>query len=184
MSIFKTRGIILKIKKSIDKEIFYHIFSYDFWKIICKKKLEKKEKTIDIWYLINFEIVSKEYKEINKIRNIKILFEQNFENKSFLIIENFLTLLNLVFNKLENWNPFYEIFDLMDIIVREKDLKIEKIILAKLKIINLLWELKLENDDIVLNKILKFIDNNHFKNIVKLKWFDNDLLEKLEKLMK
>ena len=73
MSIFKTKWIILKIHKIRDKDFLYTIFSKDYWKIMCNKKFSKKEKTLDLWYLINFEIITKENVSIHKIKNIKIL---------------------------------------------------------------------------------------------------------------
>ena len=67
MSFFKTKAIVLKIKKDVyietktkDRYFIYTIFSYDFWKIDCLRKFSKKHKNLDLWNIINLEIKTKD----------------------------------------------------------------------------------------------------------------------------
>ncbi len=180
MSVFKTKWIILKIDKIKPWEFLYTIFTLDYWKIKCNKKLSKSEKPLDLWYLINFEIVSKESSSIHKIRNIKIKSEFDMQNKSFEIINSYLTILYLVFNKTPDWNPVFELFDLLEILNNYKDINNIKLILIKLKIISIFWELWENNPDPTINKILKFINTNKIDRILMLSGINKEIEKKLE----
>ena len=57
MSVFKDKAIVLKVDKIAEKDLLYTIFSYDYWKLKVSKKFSKKEKNIDLGYIINFEII-------------------------------------------------------------------------------------------------------------------------------
>lgn len=59
MSLFKTSAVVLQVHKQQEKENIYTIFSSDYGKIRIKKKFSKREKNIDIGYIINCEIDSK-----------------------------------------------------------------------------------------------------------------------------
>ncbi|MDQ7009242.1 MAG: recombination protein O N-terminal domain-containing protein, partial [Candidatus Gracilibacteria bacterium] len=75
MSIFKNQGVVLKIKKLEEKNILYTILSSDYGKILCNKKLNTREKTLDLGYFIDFEIDVKHGVNIFNIKNIQILSE-------------------------------------------------------------------------------------------------------------
>jgi len=182
MSTFKTKWIILKIIKLKPGEFLYTIFTKDYWKIRCNKKLSKKEKTLDLGYLINFEIISKENASIHKIRNIKIISEFNLQKKSFSIINNYLIFLSIVLNKTPNWSPIYELFDLLQIINSYNNIDDLKLILAKLKTISILWELWEEHSDPIIKKILKFINCNKIDRILMLSGINEKIEKKLEEL--
>ena len=72
MSVFKDKAIVLKVDKIAEKDLLYTIFSCDYWKLKVSKKFSKKEKNIDLGYIINFEIITKENVSIHKIKNVKI----------------------------------------------------------------------------------------------------------------
>lgn len=180
MSIFKTKWIILKIEKIKDKEFLYTIFTNDYWKIRCNTKLTKNEKTLDLWYLINFEIYTKENVSIHKIRNIKILSEYSTQNKSFSEINTYLIILSILNNNTPSWSPIYELFDLIEIINQRKDINEIQLILSKLKIISILWELNENNSDPTISKILKFINASKIEQILKLSWINEELKNKLD----
>jgi hypothetical protein len=57
-----------------------------------------------------------------------------------------------------------------------------KLILSRLKVINLLWELDLKHPDELVQKVLKFINKNKLKDIFKLSWFDQIIKEKLMRI--
>ena len=99
MSIFKDSWIILKIQKSSDKNFIYTLFSLKFWKVIAVKKVSNKEKSLDLWFHINYEIKTSE--KINKISNIKIINEFNTINKDFSQINSYLNIY---------WNYLHHLF--------------------------------------------------------------------------
>lgn len=182
MSIFKTKWIIIKIDKIAKNDFLYTIFSYDYWKIKANKKIAKKEKILDIGYMINFEIETKKDITIHKIRNIKILSSFDYEKKSFLLINNFLELIALILKNSPEWMPISEIYNILDYINNYKKLTEEKILLAKLKITNILWNLPIDSNDKITEKILKFIHKNNIKEIFKLKWIEDEQKKILENI--
>jgi hypothetical protein len=184
MSIFKDSGIVLKVQKSENKDFIYHILSERFWKVIVTKKLKGNEKILDIWYHINYEIEVKNSRSINKIKMIKIINEFNSNNKSFKEINNFLILINIVLKKVVFWVENPKINEIIKIIsnCNKSDLE-TKLILAQLKVLDLLWELSTNHNNETISKILNFINKNTFKNILKLSWINNDLKKELQNIL-
>jgi len=184
MSIFKDSAIVLKITKKDNKDFIYHLLSEKFWKIIAVKKFNTKEKAVDIWYHINYEIDSKKESNISKLRMIKIINEFKYEWKKFSEINEFLNLINVILKKIGNWIENLAINQIVKEILRyeKQDLEI-KIILAQLKTINLLWELNIQNKDETTSKILNFINNNNFQSILKLSWINENKKKVLQNLL-
>jgi recombinational DNA repair protein (RecF pathway) len=180
MSIFKSKWIIIKIDKMKPGEFLYTIFTKDYWKIRCNKKLSKQEKTLDLGYLINFEIYTKENVSIHKINNIKIISEFNHENKSFTELNNYLGILAIVLNKTPTGSPVYELFELLETINHINDINETKLILFKIKIISIFWELNETHNNETVQKILKFINANKIERILKLTWINEDVLSLLK----
>jgi len=183
MSIFKSKWIIIKIKKIGDKKLLYTILSSDYWKILCNKKFSNKEKNLDLGYLINFEIEVKSGVNINNIKNIKILSEFNSFWKEYSIIKNFLDLLNIINKKLPEKLVNLQIFNSLEEVIKHENLNSIKLILSQLKIINLLWLLDLEHKNLTIKKILHFINKNKIENILKLVWIDEKLEKNLESIL-
>ena len=182
MSIFKDSAIILKIQKDSNKNFIYTLFSLKFWKIIAVKKFSNKEKNLDLWFHINYEI--KTSQQINKISNIKIINEFNLLNKNFIQINNYLLLLNTILKKTPFWVENTEIFEIINIINKYNNPDIElKITLAQLKIINILWELDINNKNQTISKILKFISQNNFWKIIKLTWINENIKKELQEIL-
>lgn len=182
MSIFKTKWIILKISKIQSWEFLYTIFSKEYWIIKCNKKLSKQEKALDLWYLINFEIITKESVKIHKIKNIKIISEFKHDKKSFIIINSYLTILALILKKTPIWMPIYELFDLLKILNSIENINELKLVLVKLKVISIFWELDEKNNNLTVSKILKFINLNKIDIIIKLTWINDDILTELKNI--
>jgi len=180
LSIFKTKWIILKISKIKNQEFLYTIFTKEYWKIRCNKKLSKKEKNLDLWYIINFEIITKENVSIHKIKNIKIISEFNSNNKSFYELNLYLTILSIILNKTANWLAIFELYDLIEILNKEKNINDIKLILIKLKIISIFWELYENHNNQIISKILKFINQNKIDRIIKLTWINDEIKKELE----
>ena len=184
MSIFKDSGIIIKITKLNNKEFLYTLFSKRFWKVMTKKKFSKKEKTLDLWYYITCEIESSKMSDINKIWWIKISSEFLSKNKSFSEINNYLILLNTIFKKTAFWVPNISILEIIKEINKyyKDDLEV-KLILSNLKVIDILWELDIKNKDITISKILKFINENEIRNILKLSWITTKQKKELQNIL-
>ncbi len=182
MSNFKTKAVILKISKVKDRDFVYDIFTYDYGRIKVQKKELKKEKSLDLGYIINCEIETKETRDIHKIKNIKIKSEFRCDGKDYATINEYLKIIWTMYHKLPEWLVFKDIFELVEEINDKKNLDEIKLILSRLKIINLLWELKIDSNDEIIWKILKFINNNKIKDILKLSWIDYELLIKLKNL--
>lgn len=188
MSIFKTQGIILKIKKQEEKNNLYTIFTADYWKILTSKKLVLKEKTLDLWYLINFEIEVKHWVNIHKIKNIKIIWEFNSFWKKYSIIHSFLELLQIINTKLPEKLSHLEIFSTLETLIKyEKltwnELTQQKIILIQLKIIDLLGTLHLENQNPTIKKILHYIHKNSSGEILKLTGINEEIENELKTIV-
>jgi predicted metal-dependent phosphoesterase TrpH len=182
MSLFKTQAIILNYKKIKDKDFVYTIFTKDFWKILVNKKYSQKEKNLDIWYIINCEIETKENRDIHKIRNIKIKYEFLNQKRSFAEINKYLEILNYIYKNIELWITNQEIYNILEYLNSQKEINEIKLLLTKLKLININWELNIENKDNTINKILKFINLNNIKTILKLNWITKEIKNKLEKI--
>lgn len=183
MSIFKDKAIVLKIEKIWEKDLLYTLFSNDFWKIRANKKFNKKEKNIDLGYIINFEISTKENVKIHKIKNIKIKSEFNLKNnKTFSEINIFLEILNIFLREFPDWVNNKEAFNIIEEINKKENINEINLILAKLKLKSIIWNLNLENDDLIVKKILKFIYNNKINNILKLVWISENTKNILKSL--
>ena len=184
MSVFKTKWIILKKINSIDKkQQFLNIFSYDYWKIKTVKKISKSEKEVDIGNIINFEIKTKEKSDIHKISNIKIISSLDYQKYNYKIIELYLKLIWDIKNKSPEWTPIFEVFNIIDCINNLDNINSIKLILTTIKFENIIWELDIKNDDEIISKILKFIDNSKIDKIVKLTWINEEVERKLENLI-
>lgn len=183
MTVFKTKWIILKIDKIKDKDLLFNIFTKDYWKIRANKKFSKREKSLDSGYLINFEIHTKPNSQIHKIRNIKILSEFNLnKDKSFDELNKYLEILAILYKEYPDWLKNNWIFEIIEEINSNKKIDENKLILAKLKLISQIWNLKTENDNLTIKKILKFISNSNIKDILKLTWISWELKKELDLL--
>lgn len=174
MSIFKTSWILLKIKQIKENEFLLDVFSYDYWKIKLKIKKNKSQKSLDIWFIINFEINTKKENDIHQIKNIKIKNEFDYINKSYEIIIEYLELLSIINEKCPLNLPIFEIFNILNELHNLKNITSEKIIFAKLKVFAILWILDTQIQDEKIKKILSFISKESIKNIFKLKWLNDN----------
>lgn len=184
MFIFKTSWIVLKINKLKENEFLILVFSYDYWKLNLKTNLSKNKKSIDIWYIINFEIYNKKELSINEIKNIKILKEFNYNNKDYEIIILYLNLLKYIFDETTFNNPIFEVYNIIYFLNNYEDITPQKIILTHLKIKNIFWELWIESNNQDIKKILNFISKQNIKTLFKIEQLDFQILDNLKKLIK
>ncbi len=182
MSYFKSKAIILKKIKYGEKESIYSIFSYDFWRIDVIKKKSSKEKPIDVWYDISFELHSSTNLKISRISNIKILQEFNPSGKDFDSIHDYLSLLSHILKKTEKNAPIYEIYVLLHALLKT-NISTEKILLSKLKLWQILWELRTDSSDETLSKVLGYIGTHSSKDCLRLTGLSSEHCKKLEDLM-
>lgn len=115
------------------------------------------------------------------MRNIKIKWEFKTENKSFSEINWFLETLWYLLRNFPEWVSNYELFWILEYIIKLKHLSEIQIILSKLKIKNIFWELNLEDKNKTVSKILKFINSNNIETILKLVWVDEKVEEELKR---
>jgi recombinational DNA repair protein (RecF pathway) len=168
MLIFKSSWIILKIHKVNEKDFLYTIFTQEYGKIMCQKKFSKTEKSLDIGYLIQFEIETKEWKKVHKMRNIKILSDFSPTNKSFDVLQNYLELLALIHQNTPEWVQAYGIIDIIEVIHNYENITADKLFLAKLKLLYIFWNLPYEDQNQTINKLLIYIHNKKISEIFKL----------------
>ena len=110
------------------------------------------------------------------MQGVKIIKQFEAENKSYDAINNFLDLLNMIIEKMPEWLSNKSIFDVIEAVVWYEKINETKLLLAKLKIRNILWELNLENKREDIEKILKFINENKIDYILKIKQLDKNML--------
>lgn len=195
MGIFNDKAIVIKINKSAwnnsnennfwkkngEKELLYTLFTKSYWKIKASKNYTKTEKNIDLGYVINFEIVTKENSKIHKIKNIKIKSEFNLnKDKNFYELNKYLEILALIYREIPEWIAFEEIFDVIETINNYEKIDETKLILAKIKIKSLLWNLNVEHNDRIIEKILKFINSSKIEKILKLTWINENQKKELD----
>lgn len=186
MSVFKSSGIILKTHKMRDGKLLYTVFSDMYGKIMCSKKYSKTEKSVDVGYVINFEIITKQDSDIHSIKNIKIISELQTENKNFTTIVNYLELIASILNNNALGIENLEIYNIVPSLHKIQDHKefYNKIILAKLKLKQLLWDLPWESQDPTVVKILWFIHTHKIQDVLKLSQIKQEIIEKLVKTLK
>lgn len=179
MSLFKIQAIVLEIKKKQKNDFLYQVFSKDYGKIWVEKKKNAKEKALDLGYIINAELKTKEERQVHKIQNIKITSEFDSSEKDFLIIETYLQTLFLILKETPFWVAIPEIFEIIVNINKEKNLTLQKLIISRLKIKAILGILSLENNNETIQKILNFIYKNKIETIFRLEQLDDNIQEKL-----
>lgn len=183
MHIFKAKWIVLRLLSKNEKDFLYSIFFEQYGKLAISYKRKTKEKMIDIGNIFSGEISTQEGRKVHSLRNIKIKNFFHPKEKSFEEISLYLEILSLVEKKLIEGNPVPEIFSLLEILGEKSEkLTYEKLLLAKLKVISIFGELRSHDTDEVVEKILKFIHHYSIKDILKLKWLEEETIEKLKKI--
>jgi recombinational DNA repair protein (RecF pathway) len=183
MSLFKSSWIILKISSLKENEFLFDVFTYEYGKLKMKAKKSKKEKNLDIWYIINFEVNVKKENTIHEIRNIKIKNEFDYNYKTYETIYEYLFLLKNISDGCPYHMPIYEIYNIVYHLYQLENISEEKIIFSHLKILNVLWILNENSNNPMVKKILSFIQKESIKNILKLKWLDENLKNELKTLL-
>jgi len=73
----------------------------------------------------------------------------------------------------------FEVFNILESINNYKNITPEKLCLARLKVINCLWELDINHKNIIIGKILRFIDTNNIDQVLRLNWIDENTQKEL-----
>lgn len=182
MHVFKIKGIVLNILKNMKWENIITIFSEEYWKIKVQKKGKTKEKPLDIGYLFSCELTQKEDTDIYKIKNIKIKSSFDYHEKDYSMIVSYLDFIDTLYKNCPFWLQIREIFDIGEKINFKKEIRLQDIVLWKIKILQILWIKWYENDDEIVQKILKFIYHNKIEKVLKLEKIDNELLKKIREV--
>jgi len=184
MSFFKTEGIVLKVTKISEGEVLYRILFRDYGILSVTKKKKIREKPIDIWYLVNCEIITKKDRNIHTIWNIKIVSYFRSEVRKYQDIEDFLKILVHIYKEIPEGSPHYEIYDILSLCIRsEQDMTSSKILLTHLKIISVLWNLPEKHQDPHCEKTFKFLHKYSYKEILKLWDMPEEIKKALEKVL-
>lgn len=182
MLLFKTKWIILKIHKVQEKDFLYTIFTEDYWKIMCQKKLTSREKSLDIGYLIHFEIETKEDRKVHKMRHIKILSEFSLSKKTYHEMESYLKLLAYAWKQAPDWVPVYQVLEIFEEVHNYTNITAEKLLLARLKLSSIFWNLPQEYGNEITKKILWFVHKNKISQILKLTGISEEIKKELESI--
>ena len=172
MLIFKTHGIILKIHKVGEKDFLYTIFTDEYGKIICQKKISAKEKTLDLGYEIQFEIETKEERKVHKMRNIKILSDFSPSTKKFWVLQKYLEILAYIWKNSPDGLQIFWIVEIIQKIHDFENISEEKLLLTQLKIAHIYGNLPENNWDPILQKILNFIHTKKISEVLRLSWIE------------
>jgi recombinational DNA repair protein (RecF pathway) len=183
MSFFKTKWVILAIKKKEWDETIYTFFSFEYGKILIQKKKKIREKPLDLGYVIQCEVVTHDGKSIHKVKNLKIKSQFLYEQREFSTINEYLILIALIKKLTPDGVTIPEIYKVLSSLHKLKEISEEKIILWELKVLNILGLLKWENENPLIQKLLKFIDQNSVDTVYKLKWIDESLRKELKSLV-
>ncbi|MCH2189027.1 hypothetical protein MK079_04335 [Candidatus Gracilibacteria bacterium] len=183
MSIFKDSCIVIKKKKLSSGEILYTLFSKEYGKVVCSKKISAKEKPIDTGNLIHTEISCKQSRDIHSIRNIHIKKQLLTDTLSFNIIHNYLELVAFLDQKLPDGMPSQKIFECIETLLSKDTISEEKILLCSLKIQQLLGILPENHRDINISKILRFIHENPSQKVLLLKGISEEVMGELRGLI-
>ena len=184
MNIFKTQWIVLKVKKINEQDFLYTIFFRDYGKLNVTKKKKTREKTLDIWYGVNCEIITKNLRNTHTIGNIQISHHFLYEDKSFKIIELYLKLIKTILSEIPNGSPHSELYEILCFLnIYSKNISQQQILLTYLKILIILKNLEPKHTDVTIEKILKFLNTKHIQDVFKLKWIDLYMEKTLEQII-
>lgn len=172
MLIFKTHWIILKVHKVWEKDFLYTIFTEEYGKIICQKKISAKEKTLDLGYEIQFEIETKEERKVHKMRNIKILSDFAPSTKNFWVLQKYLEILAYILNNSPDWLQIFGIIEIIQRIHNFENISEEKLLLSFLKVAHIYGNLPEHNADPIVQKILNFIHTKKISEVLRLSWIE------------
>ena len=147
-------SIFTKYRKSWNKR--FSVNCKYIKKIFCQKKISSREKTLDLWYLIHFEVETQEHRKVHKMRHIKIMSEFWLVEKTFAQIQNYLQLIALVHKQAPDGVPIFQILEIFTEIHAYENISAQKLLLARGKISAIFWLLPENIWSEITQKILKF----------------------------
>ena len=181
MAIFSSQGVILSLEKSSEKQQWVQIFLKEYGILNVKKEIQKSTKNIDIGNIISCEILTKETSSLHKISGIKVLGYYHTANKSFSEIQMFLQILKIIKKYIPYGYPHFEIYEIVEkIIWKENKISFQEILLLYIKILDILWIIPEEIDEILILKIISFIRKYWIHDFKKLKKMDEEQVKTLE----
>lgn len=172
MLIFKSSWVILKVHKVGEKDFLYTIFTQEYGKILCQKKISKKEKVLDLGYLIQFEIETKEDKKVHKMRNIKILSDFSPLTRDFATLQKYMEILAYILKNSPDWLQIFWVIEIIQKIHHFEKINEEKLFLSLLKLKHIYWNLSDSHKNPTVQKILHFIHNKSIWDVLRLSWIE------------
>ena len=150
----------------------YTIFTDEYGKIICQKKISAKEKTLDLWYEIQFEIETKEERKVHKMRNIKILSDFSPQTKSFAVLQKYLEILAYILKNSPDGLQIFWIVEIIQKIHHFENISEEKLLLCYLKVAHIYGNLAQEHSNPIVQKILHFVHTKKISEVLRLSWIE------------
>lgn len=184
MHVFKTQGIVLRMGKISERELWYKIFFQEYGVLMVQKQKKVREKPIDIGYHISCEILTHEQKKSHTIWNIAVLRYFESKDRPYQEIELFLKNIALLQKNIPDGVPHQELFlTLKEILSLGETLRYQKMLLLSLKIQALLGNLPENHTDITSQKILRFIHQSSSKDILRLAEISEEVKKNLEQML-
>ncbi len=160
------------------------VFFRDYGRLLVAKKKKAREKPLDIWYCINCEIITQEWRDIHTIGNIHVTSQFSYEKKSFHEIQSYLELLHLIKTQIPSGTSHWEIYNIIESITqRSEGLSEVSLLLTHLKILLVLGNISTEHTDETIQKILLFLNSHKISDIMKLTWVTPQIQQELQKLI-
>lgn len=167
---FRTKCIILKRKLLNDSNVWYTLFSEDFWKINAFWKERKKSKPLDVWIIVIMKLKTKS--KVSTITSYDIFKSVPYHNWTLEWYNSYLKLLHYLNLSIPMWLEYPNIFlgysKLLDTLKLDNSWKISLFFLYKISFI--LWINTLNLD------IKNSSNSNNFSKINK------KVLETLDKI--
>ena len=184
MHVFKTEGIVLRMGKISERELWYKIFFQEYGMLLVQKQKKAREKPIDIGYHISCEILTHEHKKTHTIWNIAILRYFESKERPYQEIELFLKNIAILQKNIPDGVPHQELFTILkEILSLKVALRYQKMLLLSLKIQAILGNLPENHEDTTCQKILKFLHHNSSKDVLRLAEIPEEVKKTLEKLL-
>ena len=185
MNFFKSEWIILSIKKINEKESLYKIFFREYGKIMVKKQKKNREKNLDVGYRVSCEIITHNSSEkiLPSISNINIISYFKSDWKKYSEIEWYLKTLAYLENQLPEWMPHWELYNLVENLHLDIKLTKSSYLLFRLKILSYSWTIEISKEEVILYKIVQFVQTNGIKDILRLKEVPKDIEDTLEQIL-
>lgn len=185
MSIFHDNGIIIKIIKWTEKDDILQVFFQNYGILSVKNTKNKRKIWMDIWNLISAEIYTRSENSLATLQAVKVLSYIPSDTLNYKSQLAFLEYITDIKTYIPLWYPHYESFQLSEKLLQIwKTLRYQDILLARLKLREILWEgWELVSNKVFLRKIQNFLRSYDTKYIFQLTSLSEEQIQSLEKIL-